>query len=122
MFDGVVTSLPHIKAGKLRPLAVASLTRSPLLPDVPTMTEAGVPGFESVGLAGILAPAGTPPAIVDKLAREISAILQTPEVRAQVEGMGLEIVASTPAQFAAYIEADSKKWGKIIKDAGVKVE
>ncbi len=93
-----------------------------LLPDVPTMTEAGVPGFEAVGLAGILAPAGTPPAIVDKLSREIAAILRTPDVRAQLEAMGLEVVASTPAQFASYIEADSKKWGKIIKDAGIKVE
>ena len=101
MFDGVVTSLPQIKAGKLRPLAVASLTRSPLLPDVPTMTEAGVPGFEAVGLAGILAPAGTPPAIVDRLSREISTILRTPEVRDQLVGMGLEVVASTPAEFAA---------------------
>lgn len=122
MFDGVVTSLPQIKAGKLRPLAVASLTRSPLLPDVPTMTEAGVPGFEAVGLAGILAPAGTPPAIVERLSREIAAILRTPEVKSQLESMGLEVVASTPADFAAYIEADSKKWGKIIKDAGIKVE
>lgn len=122
MFDGVVTSLPQIKAGKLRPLAVASLTRSPLLPDVPTMTEAGVPGFESVGLAGILAPSGTPPAVVDRLSKEIAAILRTPDVRSQLETMGLEIVASTPSEFATYIEADSKKWGKIIKDAGVKVE
>lgn len=122
MFDGVVTSLPQIKAGKLRPLAVASLTRSPLLPDVPTMTEAGVPGFEAVGLAGILAPAGTPSAIVDRLSREIAAILRTPEVKGQLESMGLEVVASTPAEFAAYIEADSRKWGKIIKDAGIKVE
>ncbi len=122
MFDGVVTSLPQIKAGKLRPLAVASLTRSPLLPDVPTMTEAGVPGFEAVGLAGILAPAGTPPAIVERLSKEIAALLRTPEVKSQLESMGLEVVASTPAQFTAYIEADSKKWGKIIKDAGIKVE
>ena len=119
---GLVAAQPQIKAGKLRPLAVASLTRSPLLPDVPTMTEAGVPGFEAVGLAGILAPAGTPPAIVERLSREIAAILRTPEVKSQLESMGLEVVASTPADFAAYIEADSKKWGKIIKDAGIKVE
>ena len=122
MFDGVVTSLPQIKAGKLRPLAVASLTRSPLLPEVPTMTEAGVPGFEAVGLAGILAPAGTPPAIVERLSKEIAAILRAPEVRSQLETMGLEVVASSPGEFAAYIDADSKKWGKIIKDAGIKVE
>jgi tripartite-type tricarboxylate transporter receptor subunit TctC len=117
MFDGVITSLPQIKAGKVRPLAVASSTRSPLLPDVPTMTEAGVPGFEAVGLAAILAPAGTPPAIVDKLYREIAAILKMPDVRSQLEGMGLEIVASSPSEFSAYIESESKKWGKLIKDA-----
>ena len=122
MFDGVITSLPHIKAGKLRPIAVASLTRSPLLPDVPTMTEAGVAGFETVGLAAILAPSGTPPAIVDKLAREIAAILRMPDVRAQLESMGLELVASSPADFAAYIDSESRKWGKLIKDAKVTVD
>ena len=122
MFDGVITSLPHIKAGKLRPLAVASLTRSPLLPDVPTMTEAGVPGFETVGLAAILAPAGTPPAIVDRLSREIATILRMPDVRSQLEAMGLEVVASSPSEFAAYIDVESKKWGKLIKDAKVTVD
>jgi len=122
MFDGVVTSLPHIKAGKLRPLAVASLTRTPLLPDVPTMTEAGVAGFEAVGLATILAPAGTPAPIVDRLAREIAAILNAPEVRDQLVAMGLEVVASTPAQFAAYNESESRKWGKIIREANIRTE
>ena len=101
---------------------MASSTRSPLLPDVPTMAEAGVPGFETVGLAAILAPAGTPPAIVDKLHREIAAILKMPDVRSQLEGMGLEIVASSPAEFAAYIDVESKKWGKLIKDAKITVD
>jgi tripartite-type tricarboxylate transporter receptor subunit TctC len=122
MFDGVITSLPHIKAGKLRPIAVASLARSPLLPDVPTMTEAGLPGFEAVGLATILAPAGTPPEIVNRLAREIAAILRTPEVRDQLVAMGLDVVASTPAEFADYNAAESKKWGKIIRDAKIQAE
>ena len=122
MFDGVVTSLPQIKAGKVKPLAVASSTRSPLLPDVPTMAEAGVPGFETVGLAAILAPAGTPPAIVDKLHREIAAILRMPDVKSQLESMGLEVVANSPAEFAAYIDAESRKWGKLIKDAKVTID
>jgi tripartite-type tricarboxylate transporter receptor subunit TctC len=122
MFDGVITSLPHIRSGKLRPLAVASLTRSPLLPDVPTMTEAGVPGFEAVGLATVLAPAGTPQPIIDRLSREIAAILTTPDVRDQLVAMGLEVIASTPAQFAAYNEAESRKWGKIIRDAKIQAE
>jgi tripartite-type tricarboxylate transporter receptor subunit TctC len=122
MFDGLITSLPQIKAGKLRPLAVASSTRSPLLADVPTMTEAGVPGFEAVGLAAIFAPAGTPQPIVDKLYREIAAILAMPDVKSRLEGMGLEIVASSPSEFAAYIDSESKKWGKLIKDAKVTVD
>ena len=122
MFDGVITSLPHIKAGKLRPLAVASLTRSPLLPDVPTMTEAGVAGFEVVGLAAIFAPAGTPPAIVDRLSREIAAILKAPEVRDQLVAMGLEVVASSPGEFSLYIDGESKKWGNLIRDAKIQVD
>jgi len=122
MFDGVITSLPHIKAGKLRALAVASLTRSPLLPDVPTMTEAGLPGFEAVGLATVMAPAGTPPEIVSKVSADIAAVLRMPEVRAQLVGMGLDVVGSTPADFARYIGEESQKWGKIIRDAKVKAE
>jgi tripartite-type tricarboxylate transporter receptor subunit TctC len=122
MFDGVITSLPHIKAGKLRPIAVASLTRSPLLPDVPTMTEAGLPGFEAVGLAAVLAPAGTPPEIVNRLSREIAAILKAPEVRDQLVAMGLEVVASTPAEYTDYIGVESTKWGKIIRDAKIQAE
>ena len=122
MFDGVITSLPHIKAGKLRPIAVASLTRSQLLPDVPTMTEAGLPGFEAVGLATVMAPAGTPPEIVSKVSADIAAILKQPEVRDQLIGMGLEVVGSSPAEFDKYIKDESAKWGKVIKAAGVKAE
>ena len=122
MFDGVVTSLPHIKAGKLRPLAVASLTRSQLLPDVPTMTEAGLPGFESVGLATLMAPAGTPPEIVNKVSAEIAAILKAPDVRDQLVAMGLEVVGSSPAEFTQYIRTESAKWGKVIRDAKIKAD
>jgi tripartite-type tricarboxylate transporter receptor subunit TctC len=122
MFDGVITSLPHIRTGKLRPIAVASLTRSQLLPDVPTMTEAGLPGFETVGLATLMAPAGTPSDIVHKLSMEIAAIVRMPDVRDQLVGMGLEVVGSTPAEFTEYIRAESKKWGKVIRDAKIKAE
>ena len=122
MFDGVVTSLPHIKAGKLRPIAVASLTRSQLLPDVPTMTEAGLPGFEAVGLATVMAPAGTPPDVVAKISADIAAILRQPEVRDQLVGMGLEVVGSSPAEFDNYVKDESAKWGKVIKAAGIKAE
>jgi tripartite-type tricarboxylate transporter receptor subunit TctC len=122
MFDGVITSLPHIKAGKLRPIAVASLTRSPLLPDVPTMTEAGLPGFEAVGLATVMAPAGTPPEIVNKISADIAAVLRTPDVREQLTGMGLEVVGNSPAEFSQYVRSESEKWGKVIREAKVKVD
>jgi tripartite-type tricarboxylate transporter receptor subunit TctC len=122
MFDGVVTSLPHIKAGKLRPIAVASLTRSKLLPDVPTIAESGYPGFEAVGLAGLLAPAGTPPVIVQKLQTEIAAIVRSPDFDAKMVSMGLEVVGNTPAQFTEYIRQETAKFGPLVKAANIKPE
>lgn len=122
MFDGVVTSLPHIKAGKLRPIAVASLTRSKLLPDVPTIAESGYPGFEAVGLAGLLAPAGTPPAIVQKLQSEIATIVRSPDFDAKMVSMGLEVVGNTPAQFTEYIRQEMAKFGPLVKVANIKPE
>ncbi|MBL8385126.1 MAG: tripartite tricarboxylate transporter substrate binding protein [Burkholderiales bacterium] len=122
MFDGVVTSLPHLRAGKLRALAMASLARSPLLPEVPTMTEAGLPGFEAVGLAAFMAPAGTPAEIIARLQRETAAVVQAPEVRDRLVAMGLEVVASTPADFADYLRSESAKWGKVIRDAKIRAE
>ena len=122
MFDGVVTSLPHIKAGKLRPIAVASLTRSPLLPDVPTVTEAGLPGFEAVGLATVMAPAGTPAPVVSKISGDIAAVVRLPEVRDALVAMGLEPVGDTPAEFSRYVQSESAKWGKVIRDAKIAVE
>ena len=122
MFDGVITSLPHIRAGRVRPLAVASLTRSLLLPEVPTMTEAGLPGFEAVGLAALMAPAGTPPEVIARLHREVVAVLQTPEVRERLIAMGLEVVGNSPAEFAEYLRSESVKWGKIIRDAKIRAE
>ena len=122
MFDGVITSLPHIRAGRVRPLAVASLTRSLLLPEVPTMTEAGLPGFEAVGLAALMAPAGTPPEVIARLHREVVAVLQTPEVRERLIAMGLEVVGNSPAEFAEYLRSESVKWGNIIRDAKIRAE
>ena len=122
MFDGVITSLPHIKAGRVRPLAVASLARSQLLPEVPTMTEAGLPGFEAVGLAALLAPAGTPPEVIARLHREVVAVLQTSEVRERLIAMGLEVVGNSPAEFTEYLRGESVKWGQIIRDAKIRAE
>jgi len=120
MFDGVVTSLPHIKSGKLRPIAVASLKRSKLLPDVPTISESGFPDFEAVGLAALMAPAGTPPSIVNKLQLEVSRIAQDPEFDAKMTAMGLSVVANTPAEFASYIQQESTKLGALIRAANIK--
>ncbi|MFN0160055.1 MAG: tripartite tricarboxylate transporter substrate binding protein [Burkholderiales bacterium] len=122
MFDGVITSLPHLRAGKLRALAVASLTRSALLPDTPTMTEAGLSGFEAVGLAAFMAPAGTPPEHIARLQRETAAVVAVPEVRERLLAMGLEIVANSPAEFAEYLRSESAKWGKLIRDAKIRAE
>ncbi len=122
MFDGVITSLPHIKAGKVRAIAVASLVRSPLLHDVPTMTEAGLPGFEAVGLAALMAPSGTPAEVLARLQREVAAILQVPEVRERLTAMGLEVVGNSSADFTEYLGRESAKWGKIIRDAKIRAE
>lgn len=122
MFDGVVTSMPHIRSGKLRPIAVAGLTRSALLPDVPTIAESGYPGFEAAGLAGLLAPAGTPPAILERLHRESAAVLALPHVREKLASMGLEVVGSSPKEFAAYIRSESERLGKVIREAGIRAE
>jgi tripartite-type tricarboxylate transporter receptor subunit TctC len=122
MFDGLVTSLPHLRAGKLRALAVASLARSPLLPDTPTMTEAGLAGFEAVGLAAFMAPAGAPVEAIHRLQRETAAVVNAPDLRERLVAMGLEVVANTPAEFGEYLRADSAKWGKLIRAAKIRAE
>ena len=122
MFDGVITSLPHVKAGRVRALAVASLSRSQLLPEVPTMTEAGLAGFEAVGLAALMAPAGTPADVIARLAREVAAIVQVAEVRERMVAMGLEVVGNSPVEFGEYLKSETLKWGKIIRDARIRAE
>lgn len=122
MFDGVITSLPHIKAGRVRALAVASLSRSQLLPEVPTMTEAGLAGFEAVGLAALMAPAGSPAEVIARLAREVAAIVQVAEVRERMVAMGLEVVGNSPLEFGEYLKSETLKWGRIIRDAKIRAE
>ncbi len=118
----IATTLPHIRAGRLRALGVTSLKRSPLLPDLPTIAEAALPGFEVLVWQGIVAPAGTPKPVVDKLNGQIVKSLHTSEMKRRLEGQGLEPVGNTPGQFAAFIKAETEKWGKIIKAAGAKVD
>ncbi len=113
---------PHILGGRLRALAVTSAKRSSTLPDVPTMAEAGFAGQESDTLQGVLVPAGTPKAIVQRMQSDIAKVLAQPEVRDRVVGLGFDIIASTPEQFTAQIKNEVAKWSRVIKSAGIKVE
>jgi len=122
MFDAMPTALPQVKAGKLRALAVTTAKRSSQLPDLPTIAEAGVPGFEASGWFGFAAPAGTPRAVVRKLNTELVRILNLPEVKERLIGLGAEPVGDTPEEFAAFIRAEAAKWGKVIKALNLKIE
>ena len=121
-FDTVVSLLPHIKSGKLRALAVSTLKRSPLLPDVPTLNELGVSQFEVGAWLGLLAPAGTPKAIVDKMNQELSLALDDESVRGKLTAMGSEILKNTPDEFAAFIRAENERWSKLVRDTGARID
>jgi tripartite-type tricarboxylate transporter receptor subunit TctC len=116
------TSLPHIQSGKLRALAVTGATRWPQLPDVPTLAELGMPGYETYNWFGILAPVKTPAAIVARLNRELVAIMQDPVMKAWMESRGAEAVTSSPEEFAAYIKKDLAKWARVVKEVGITPE
>ncbi len=122
MFATSLSVLPHIKSQKLRALAVTNAKRSRLMPELPTIAEAGVPGFEATTWHGVLTTGGTPPAIVNKLNAEINRILQLADVRERLSALGGEIIGGTPKEFADHIQREIPKWAKVIKDAGVKLE
>ena len=122
MMDVVMTSYPHIKAGKLTALAVTGTTRSPLLPDVPTVAEQGFPGFEAMVWFGVFAPARTPPAVVDYLNRELVAAIRGPKLMPLLESQGAQVVAGTPAELAARMQDEIVKWRKVVQSSGAKVE
>ncbi len=114
--------IPHIKSGRAKGIAISGERRLPALPQVPTFTQAGLPGFDVTNWVGILAPAGTPKTIVDKLSIEISRIVATHEFKEKLDTQGWEPFISTPDQFAALIKTDMAKWAKVIKTANIKVE
>ncbi|MBI4192679.1 MAG: tripartite tricarboxylate transporter substrate binding protein [Betaproteobacteria bacterium] len=122
MFGGLALIMPHIKSGKLRGLALSGRTRLKNAPEFPTLHEAGVPGFDATQSYGVLAPAGTPRPVIDRLQREIAVALQRPELIAQLAIDGQEPVASSPRQFERHIRSELDKWRKVIKEAGVRGE
>jgi tripartite-type tricarboxylate transporter receptor subunit TctC len=123
MFDNLPSALPHIKSGRLKALAVTSRTRSPALPDVPTIEEAaGLKGFDASSWFGLFAPAGTPRTVVDKIQADVAKALAQPAVRERFIGQGADPGGSTPDQFAAFIRAETDKWTRVVKFSGAKVD
>ena len=118
MFDNMPSAIQHVRSGKLRPIAVTTAKRSPELPDVPTIAEAGVPGYEATSWFGMFAPAGTPKPVLDKLHAALIKVLNQADVKKKIAEQGGDVVAETPAQFAAFIQAESVKWGKVVKESG----
>ena len=122
MFDNMPSSLPLVKEGKLRALGVTSAQRSPAAPEIPTLAEAGLPGFEAVSWFALFAPANTPKPIVDKLQGEVAKIIKSPEVSKKLAEIGLDPVGSTPEALATYQRSEIVKWAKVVKDSGAKAE
>jgi tripartite-type tricarboxylate transporter receptor subunit TctC len=120
MYFGAISPLiPLVRDGKLRALAVTSAERFPAMPELPTMIEAGYPGFVSVLSMGLMAPTGTSPAIIDKVHRDMVKVLAMPDVRSRLKEIGMEVIGGSPAEFAADIKAETPQWAKVIKDAGI---
>lgn len=120
IFNDQLTTLPYIRSGKFRPLAVSSSKRSTALPDIPTVAESGLPGYEVTGWYGALARAGTASQIVGRLHGEIERIVRMPEVRERLLGLGTEPFTSSPAEFSAFIKAEVEKWAQVVKNANIK--
>src|SRR5438067_6699529 len=122
MFVSNITALPQVKAGKVKALAVTGAQRIALAPDIPTVAESGLAGYEAYGWYGIAAPAHTPAAVIERLHSEVAKIARDPKMKARLAGQGLELVGNTPAEFDAFIRAEIAKWAAVLKAAGIKPE
>ncbi len=122
MMANLTTAQPHIRAGRLRALGVGTKQRTPLFPEMPTLAESGVPGYEANNWNGMVVPRGTPRAVVERLHKEVVAMLGEPAVAERLIRAGLDPIGDTPAEFAKYLKAEAGKWDKVIKSAGIKVE
>jgi tripartite-type tricarboxylate transporter receptor subunit TctC len=121
-FDTLVAVMPHVRSGRLKALAVSTLSRSMYAPEIPTLDELGVTGFDAGAWVGLLAPAGTPKPVIDKLNRELNAVLDEPSTQRRLLAMGAELLKSTPEEFAEHLRSEHEKWGRLVRAAGVKPE
>lgn len=122
MIDALGSSGPFIKAGKLRALAVTTAKRSQSIPELPTVAESGLPGYEAMPWLGLVAPAGTPQPVIDRLQREVAEILKEPELRERFKGWGLDIIGNTPAEFTSFLRRDIDQWARVISNAKIKAD
>jgi tripartite-type tricarboxylate transporter receptor subunit TctC len=120
-FPGTPIAIPHMKSGRLKALAVTTAQRSPHMPEVPTIAESGVPGYEAMVWVGLLAPSGTPPDIIAKLNGEIAKLLRAPDVQQLLASSGMDPSPTTPEEFGAYLKSEYEKWGKVVRDSGATV-
>jgi tripartite-type tricarboxylate transporter receptor subunit TctC len=122
LMNGMLATLPFVQSGKLKVIGVSKATRVPLLPNVPTIAEQGVPGFESGTWQGMLVPAGTPPAVLARLSAELTRIIRSPEVRARLSAQGAEVYTMSPAEFRTFFERERKRWASVVAEGGVKID
>lgn len=122
LFTSTGAAMPHIKSGRLKALGLTTAKRTPALPDVPTIAETGLSGFQVDGWYALMAPGKTPKPIIDRLYRDTAGVLKMPDIVARIEAVGLEPAGISPQEFGSYIRAELKKWGKLIKEAGIKAE
>ena len=122
LFATIPSAIQHIQSGRLRGLAVSRAQRNPALPDVPTVAEAGVPGYEAIEWNGVMVSAGTPPAVVRRIHQSLSKVLSAPAMKERIVGVGAEVVGSSPEEFTAFIKSEFAAWARVIKEVGITVE